>query len=234
MKLIEIRRYEMLVRVNAFGVAHADAFPASSGGGQLFAALNTVVGALEAHVVAQAGSKNAAREGSSAKTAAGDHLRQQLTTLARTAKVATAGTPGLAEKFRVPKSHSEQRLVAAARAMVQDATPFADAIVSHNLPPTFFADVTAAIDSFEASIQAHATAKEARAAAGAGITQELAAGRTIVRQLDSVVPNQCGGDVPALAEWKAARRVLLFNIPIRRQPAEPSPAPMPTPVPQPA
>jgi len=234
MKMFEIRRYEMLVRISAFGAAHADVFPATSGGGKLFAALNTIVGALGTNVVAQAGSKSAARQGASSKDAASDHLRDLLLTLARTAKVVTAGTPGLGEKFRVPKTHSEQRLVAAARAMVQDATPFADAIVSHNLPATFLADVTAAIDALQASIQSHASAKEARAAAGAGITQQLAAARVIAEQLDAIVPNQLGADEAALAEWKSARRVLLFNVPFRKQSTGSAPAPAPTPVPQPA
>jgi len=229
--LFDIRRFESLVRMNEFGAAHADQFPATSGGGKLFAALDPVVGRLKSHVVTETVSKNAARQGVASKNAAGNRLRQLLTTLTRTAKLVTSGMPGLVEKFRLPRSRSDQRLVAAARAVVQESTRFADAIVAHNLPSTFLADVTTGIDAFEAAIQAHATARESRASAGAGIREELAAGFTIADQLDTVVANQCGADPTMLAEWKAARRVLLISIPhqSRKQPTEPAPTPVPKP-----
>src|SRR5215831_3236019 len=173
--MVDIRRYEMLVRLKAFGTSHAELFPAATGGGTLFAALGPAVDELEAHVVAQAAGTHATSQGVSAKNAARTRLRQLLATLTRTATIATAATPGLAQKFRLPKSQSDQRLVAAARAIVQDATPFADAIATHNLPSTFLADVTAAIDALEAAIQAHATAKESRVAARAAIDRGLSA-----------------------------------------------------------
>ena len=234
MKMFDIRRYEMLTRVNAFGVAHPGAFPPTGVGGKLFADLDTLVGTLDRHAVEETGSKSAAREGVKAKDGAAEQLRGQLATLIRTAKVVTASTPGLTGKFRLPRSHSDQRLVSAARSIVQDATPFADAMTAHNLPSTHLADVTAGIDALEASINAHAKAREARAAAGAGIRQQLRAGFAIVEQLDAVVPNQLGADEAALAEWKSARRVLLFNVPFRKQSTATAPAPAPTPVPKPA
>src|SRR5262249_42849701 len=98
-RMFDIRKYEMLVRVNAFGVAPPDASPEDSGGRNLFAALDGVVGRLETHVVAEAASKNSARQGASAKDAAGTRLRDLMGPLNRTAKLVTAGTPGLAEKF---------------------------------------------------------------------------------------------------------------------------------------
>lgn len=227
MKMFQIRRYEMLIRVNAFGSARPDAFPATSVGGRLFDALTRIVGALATHVVAQANSTTAARQGASAKDAAHDHLRKMLFSLARTARVVTAGTPDLAGSFRMPKTHCEQRLLARARMMVQDATPFADAITAHHLPSTFLDDVAAAIAGVEMSIWARAAAKASRAAAGAGITHQLEAGRAIVQQLDAVVTNQFGTDEAALAEWKTAR--VLFNIPIRTRSTDTTPAPVPVP-----
>jgi hypothetical protein len=231
--MIDIRRYEMVVRLKAFGTAHSELFPASTGGGKLFAVLGTRVDELESRVVAQAAGKNATSHGISTKNAARDQLCRLLTTLMRTVKIVIAGTPGVKNRFRLPKSRGDQRLVATARAIVQDATPFADAIVTHNLPSTFLADVTAAIDAVEAAIQAHATAKESRIAARAAIDESLAAALAIADQLDTVVANQCGSDAPILAEWRAARRVSRVSVPHRspKQAADPTTAP-PAPAPK--
>lgn len=227
--MFDIRRYEMLVRLNTFGTVHADLFPATSGGGKLFAALGATVNNLESHAIAQAAGKNTARQGTSTKNAAGDRVRELLATLTGTAKIVTASTPGFEEKFRLPRSRSDQRLVAAARAVVQEATPFADAIVAHNLPSTFLSDVTAAIDAFESAIQAHATAKESRASARAAISEGLVIGFTIAEQLDTVVANRCGSDAATMAEWNAARHVSLVSIPYpnRKQSAQPAAVPAP-------
>jgi len=224
--MFDIRRYEMLLRLNAFGAARPDQFPASSAGGKLFAALDAELGELRSHVVAQAMSKNAARQSTVAKNGVRDRVRRLLVTLIRTAKIVTASMPGLAEKFRLPSSRSDQRLLAAARALVKDATPFGDAIVAQHLSSTFLADVTAAIDDFQASIQMHATAKESRAAARAGIDDTLAAAFTIAGQLDTLVANQCGSNVPMLAEWNSARHVSLVSVPYPK--GKPAAAPTPT------
>lgn len=226
MRIFDIRRYEMLVRVDAFGVAHADVFPADSAGGKLFADLHTVVGRIEAHAVAEAASKNAARQSVSTKRAIAKQLRRLMATLSRTAKTVTIGTPGFAEKFRLPRSRGDQRLVAASRAVVQHATPFGDAIVAHNLPTTVLADTATAIDGFEEAIQAHAVARESRAAASAGIRAGLKTAFAIAEQLDTVVKNAFASSVTTLAEWKSARRVLLLSIPLPNQkPDEPIPQP---------
>jgi len=232
--MFDIRRYEMLVRLIAFGKARAERFAATSPGGKLFAALGIKVAELDPHVVDQASSKKAAQQTIATKNAARDRMRELLLTLARTAKLVTTGTPGLENKFRLSKTHSDQRLAAEARGIVKDATPFGDAIVSQHLPSTFLSDVTSAIDEFQAAIQAHAAAKESRAAATAGIDETLAAALTIVDQLDTVVANQFASDATALAEWKSARHVSRVSIPYALRKQHPEPAPVPPPVTQPS
>jgi len=232
--MIDIRRYEMVVRLNGFGAAHTDQFPATSLGGTLFATLATRLGELEPRVVAQAASKKAARQTITTKNAIRQRMRDLLAMVTRTAKLVTASMPGLAIKFRAPKTHSDQRLVAEARAIVQEATPFGDAIVAHHLPSTILDDVMAAIDEFQAVIKTHATAKEARAAASAAISASLAGAVAIAKQLDTIVANQCGSDPATLAEWKSARHISLVSVPYpsRKQPEGPTPGPSPAPAPK--
>lgn len=226
----DIRRLETGKRLKEFGVAHAPLFPGDTGGGKLFGQLNTEVDELEGYVVAQAAGDNAMRNGTAAKTAARDTLHTALKKLMRTARVVVAGNGG-DQKFQLPKSRSDQRLLAAARAIVQDATPMRDQIVSHNLPSTFFDDVTRTIDAFDSAIQTHAAAKESRAATQAQISKSLKTIFAIARKLDAIVANRCEGDAGVLAEWHAARHVSSVTIPYptRKQPTDPPAPSAPTP-----
>jgi len=225
----DIRRFETGKRLKEFGMVHAALFPADTGGGKLFGQLNAEVDKLEGYVVAQAAGDNATRNGTAAKTAARGTLHTAIKKLMRTARVVVAANGG-DEKFQLPKSRSDQRLLAAARAIVQDTTPMRDQILSHNLPATFFEDVTGTIDAFDSAIQSHAAAKESRAATQAEISKSLKTIFAIARKLDAIVANRCEGDAGVLAEWHAARHVSSVTVPypVRKQPDPPAPTPAPT------
>jgi hypothetical protein len=53
MNNLEIRRYNMLLRVPDFGASQATAFPAASFGGQLFSAVNSAISGLATQAAAQ-------------------------------------------------------------------------------------------------------------------------------------------------------------------------------------
>ena len=137
MNITEIRRYEMLIRVKELGAAHADAFPASSVGGQMFAAVAAAVDQLHGHVAAQASGRGAVKEATTSKAAARTTLRGTLEAISHTSRALALDTPGIADKFRVPRSRNDQRLLGAARAFIVDAQPLLDAFVTHNLPASF-------------------------------------------------------------------------------------------------
>lgn len=222
----DIRRYEMLVRLKEFGVAHADLFPAASPGGQLFAAIGAAVDELRSNAVAQAFGERDARKGTSAKNAARDALRNALGVINRTSLTVAAGTPGLADRFRLPRSAGDQPVLAAAKAILEAATPLRDQFVAHNLPATFLDDLTATIGEFERAIDAQSKAKESRAGARANITKTLAAAHVTVRRLDPVVVNRLEDAPGLLGEWRSARHVSSLTIPYptREEPTPPAPA----------
>lgn len=225
MNMRQIRWYEMLVRANEFGsVAHVDLFPAATPGGQMFAGLNAAVTKLQPPVVAQAAGKNAARQAAAAKDTARAALRKAALTVSRTSRSVAAGSPGLADKFRLPKSNSDQRLLAVSRAILQEAALLRDQFVAHNMPPTFVEDLAAKIDAFEAAIHERTKASEARTAASAEIEATIAASAEIIEKLDPVVMNKIEGDPGLVAEWQAARHVSRVTIPFpnKNNPAPPS------------
>lgn len=220
--MTDIRRYEMLVRVKEFGAAHAELFPATTLGGSLFAAVGDAVDEVTSHGTTQA-HRTTERDGD-AKNAVLAMLRESLLRIGRTARAAAVDVPGLVGKFRVPPSHSEQRMLLTARAFLQDAPPFRDQFVAHRLPPTFLDDLAAEIAALERLIQGHATAKESHAAARAGISDALAAGSAAVERLDAVVRNTLEHQPDALAAWHSARRVSTQSIPYPSREKAPAPS----------
>ena len=222
MKMLDIRRYEMLVRVKEFGVAHVDLFPAPTVGGRLFGAVNASVDAITVHGAVQS-HQPTARDRASIKAAARETLRESLQKIARTARAVAAETPLADGTFVVPKSRSDRRLLLAARAFVQDATPFRDQFVAHQLPATFLDDTLSQIDAFERAIQQHVTGTESRAAARAGIADAFVSGMAAVERLDAIVANALEHQPEMLAEWDSARHVSRVSVPYPGPKNTPSP-----------
>lgn len=231
MRILQIRQYEMGVRVRDFRATHAPLITENSSGDKLFSELGTALDDADYHIVEQASGRNAARDGAIAKHTARRRLRRQLLSLTRAGQIIVDATPNLDVTFKMPSACGDQRLVAAARAIVKDATPLQDQIVAHNMPTTIVADVSASIDSLEAAIGTHAQARESRAGAGVGIDAAIAKVVSICEKLDLFIEKQFDGNAEVLREWRTARHVSSVTIPIptRKQPEPPAPAPTPAP-----
>jgi hypothetical protein len=234
MNILDIRRYEMLVRVKEFGVAHAEMFPTTSLGGSTFAVVATAVDALKTHLGAQASGRGAARERTASKVAARQFLRDMVEAISRTARAIGVDTPAVDDRFKLPRSQNDQRLIATARGFALDADPLADKFVSHNMPATFLTDLDNAIGAFEKIIVEHATTKENNAAAKQAIETALEAANAAVVRLDAIVTNRLGNDREALVMWRSARHVSRLGVSSGRATTsapDPTPSPAPAPVP---
>ena len=209
--------------------AHSDVFPASSLEGETFAAVGTAVALLSQEAASQVSGRAAAREGTTSKAAARDALRDTLDAISRTARALALDTTGLDDKCRVPRGHSDQRLLNGARAFAQDAQPLSAAFVAHKMPATFLTDLNADIKDFEQATQHHSAGREAQGAARAALEAALAAGLTAVNRLDAIVPNTLRNDPATLAAWSIARHVEQTP---RHRASAPPPAPGPVPVPE--
>ena len=198
------RSYEMFVRAHDFGVTHAASFPASSRGGELFAALNAVVSELDKHMEAQTSHRSAAAQGTTSKAVARAALRADLEAISRTARAMAFDTPGLADRFHLPRNNSDQALINAARAFAADAAPLKSEFIRHELPADFLDTLNAHIASFEAAGVEQNRNTGARVAATQAMDDAIERGHTIVRQLDAVVRNKFRADQATLAEWTSA------------------------------
>jgi hypothetical protein len=207
MKKFDVHRYDMLVRVSAFGAAHRDLFPAGALGGRMFAALGAAVRRMDGCVTSEASGHGAAREGTLSKNAARAALRDALDTIARTARALALDTPGLEGKFRAPVKGSDHDLATTARMYLADAAPLAASFRSHGLPGSFLTDLRGRLDAFEQSARDHVAARETRVLAKAGIETAMEAALNALQRLDAIVPNRLRDNPVLRAAWTSARRV---------------------------
>ncbi len=227
MTSLDRRRYDMLVRVQQFGIAHAERFPADSLGGRTFAALAATLDQVSGHLTSQAQGYGATRSGTLSKAAARAALRQALDALARTARAMAADVPGLEGRFRVvPTRLNDLELLTAGRAFAGEAAALASPFIAHGLPAGFLAELQAALDAFEGTARDRVAARGARASARAGITATLDAADEAVARLDAIVPNTLRGEPALLAAWRVARHIQRTGT-AAAGPAEPAPVPAP-------
>ena len=207
MTTIETRRYEMLVRVRDFGLAHGDRFPKSTMGEEAFAAVVAAVNDLNQHAATQFSSRREARGGASTDTAAYRRLVETLDAISRTARAVELDTPGVKDRFRVPRGKGRLAIVSAARAFASDLEPLASQFIAHGMPGDFVSRLKAKIAGVEEALHEREAGKELNASSRASMKAAIDSGLAAVKRLDAIIGNVLGDDAAAKASWTVARRV---------------------------
>lgn len=207
MDSLSLRRYEMLKRVRDFSLTNAQAFADGSLGKQLFAAITQIVSDLDAHGASQISGKSTALSQTATKAALREDLREALASLNRTARVMAFETPGLDDKFRLPRTNNDQLLLNAARAFAADAQAHKEDFLKHELPADFIERLNQQITAFEQALTQQSAAFGAKVAAKTAIDETIGKGLQTVRQLDAILRNKFNGDAVMLAAWARASHV---------------------------
>jgi hypothetical protein len=163
---------------------------------------------LAAHVTTQSGSTIAERSATTRVRV----LRQALIRdhMGHIAQIAASDSPTTAgiEELHLPKQRlAVRRLAAAAQGMAQQAAPHAAVFVAAGLPQDFIARLNDATDAMLAAVEARLQSRGKRKSGTKGLTEQLAAGRKIVRVLDRFVVTALQDDPGLLAHWKLVKRV---------------------------
>jgi len=205
------KRYDMLKRVRNFGEVRAAEFPDTTLGHELFGEVAAALKELDANASNQTSGANASVGGTKSKKTIRKELRAMVVAINRTAKALAYNTPGLADKFRMPRNGSDQTLLNAARAFAADAAPLKAAFIRHEMPAGFLEELQALIEAFESAINNQARAKGARVSATAGIETSLTRGIAAVRRLGAVIRNKYRDDAATLAAWATASHIERAN-----------------------
>ena len=221
----ERNQFDMMMRVGDFGDTHAPDFPATSLGGQKFAAIAGVVDELNTHGAAQAGGKGAAQASTQAIRAGRADIRQKMIALRETATVMEEISPGISANFRVPRTNGDQALISSARASISTATPFKSEFLKREMPATFLEDLVGTIDKFENDVNEKNAHREKHVTATAAIKDALKRGVKLVRDLDAIVRNKYRNDPATLAAWESATHV---PRPLKKKKAAPAQASEPS------
>jgi hypothetical protein len=216
----ETSTLEMFIRVHGFGTARAGLFPAASHGGELFAAIGDIIAELRNHAASQSSTTRASKEGTTRKGLVLAALQDDLEAISRTARAIAITTPGLDDKFRLPRNVGAQKLIADARASAQDAEPMKAEFIKRGLPASFLDDLNAKIAEADRLIEGRDQQAGASVAATAAVDDVVTRGMNVVRELDAIVRNICRDDPAALAEWTSARHI--ERAPRRSAPENPS------------
>jgi hypothetical protein len=214
MNLKERRRYDMLMRVQAFGKRRARAFPPSTAGGKVFAELGEIIAELSEQDATRRSCEAGIRSQTRQRVAARKALRASLLAIHRTTLAIAVSATATHRKPPLPRTRGDRAWIVAARASAQQVRESAAAFVTFGLPVTFVDDLAADIGRLEQTILNGAAARNARATARAQLQRALRRSLPVLRQLDAIVPNVLHGEPSALALWESARRLL--RIPKRR------------------
>ena len=211
----------MLARVNNFGAEHSLDFAASGRGRQLFTNLGGMLTEMQDFASAESSGVGTAREGTATRAAAREALRDDLEAISRTARAIAENTPGLDDKFRLPRADNDQALLNAARAFATDAAPLSAEFINHELPADFLTDLNTDIANMEAAINHQSSGVGDHVSAGVSIDESIANGMKLVRMLDAIVRNRYADNPATLAEWTSASHT--ERAPRRSHPTPPPP-----------
>ncbi len=195
----------MFVRVRDFGTERAASFPANSLGGEQFTEVKAICEILNEMAASQSSGVGSAQQATASRTNAREALRETLHAITRTARAMALDTPGLENKFRLPRSGSDQALLSTARAFIADAAPLKAEFVRHELPAAFIEEMGAEIAELERAIGGQNTGRGTHIIATASIDSTVERGMAAVTKLDAIVRNKFRDDPATLAAWESAR-----------------------------
>lgn len=203
----DLRSYEMVLRVRDHGAERAASFPPTSIAGELFAKVSAAATELKDHVAQQVSGSTSARQGTATKAVARAALREALERLRRTARSMSHTMPGIDSKFRIPRTLSDQQLIATAEASVADAAPLKNEFIRFAMPANFLDELNDLVAEFRSALTNQQTGKSHQVMASAAIDDTLDEALSAVRQLDAIVRNTYHDDPAELAAWTSARHV---------------------------
>ena len=221
-------KYEMLLRVQDFGIAHRELFPETSIGGQAFKELAEATARIDAHVQ----TRPPANDGRKEKAVAREAVKAAMRAIVRTAK-GIERAPGTINTLVMPKGSSDVAVLAAARRLGHDAEAVKDQLAELGLEPACLSDLAKAVDVFDATIRACRAGRSNVAGSEGGIQGMFRLAFKALRTIDIVVANAVKDDPVLVAAWARDREVVGLRSSKARRAAESSSAVEPPATPEP-
>jgi len=210
----------MFVRVREFISQRLNDFSETGVARQLFAQLQVVITALDAHAAAQATGAGQARHRTHTRGSARLALRELMDAIRGVAK-----SMGVEKQFPSP-DRNDGNLLHVARSYATNAVPLKAEFIAHEMPADFLDELQTGITAFETEIAEQGNAVGDHVQAREAIDALIEEGMEIVRKLDGIVRAKYAISRAILAEWTSASHTERAP---RRSNVAPPPSPGPTP-----
>jgi hypothetical protein len=209
------RTNQMFVKVREFSTRHSADFSPTSVTHQLFTDLAAEIENIDTQATKQTASAAHAEHLTELKANARDVLRADLEAIYRAARAM-----GIETDFPVPPNN-DHALLRSAGAFAATAAPLSAQFITHELPATFLADLTADANAFEVAMTAQENARSARIIATAELREAIGRAEEIVRELKDLIPIKYAND-PVV--WRNGPAPATLNAPPNAPPPAASPA----------
>lgn len=218
----EVKRFEMINRVDIFGRDYATDFAPGSKAAALFAGLKTVIVDVKAARTGQQSGRATVRE------VLFDSLRLDLKNIVRTAREIADEKPGFGDQFRMPASSSQTALLTAADKMVIELKKpgVAEEFIAYELPATFVADLEEDLAALDTTRETKDSANTKGVENTAALGLALKRGLRIVDKLHAIMNNKYARQPEKLRAWESARHT--DRVAQREKASPPAPTQAPT------
>lgn len=190
-------------------------------------ALSALVTRLEEHATEQDSRDRSARLATEAKRAIATTLRQEyLRPIEQLARGLFPNDATLRGTFKLPIKRDDVGLLQTARGVAERASEHQLLFVEKGLAPDFVERLRKVTAAFSDALAARGLDIGRRSAASAGMLQELARGRDLIRLLDTMLVPRLRSQSDQLAEWRSITRFMRRGapdvVPVDGGPAEPN------------
>jgi hypothetical protein len=114
----------------------------------------------------------------------------------------------LGAQFRLPRVGPNQAFVTMARGMLEKATAHQELLVKRGMSETLIADITAAIEEFEQTLEATRAGRLEHVGASADLRAVMAEISEQVKVLDGIVRYRFGDNAELMGAWGSAHSVV--------------------------
>jgi hypothetical protein len=209
------RRLEMAVRVRDFLRAHKTDGVAEAAA---LARLDELLQRADALTAQQRAGIVAARAATEMRGEVRRALRSKLLVyLSAVGGVAANENLELGAQFRLPRVGPNQAFVTMARGMLEKATEHKELLVKRGMAETLLADIAAAIEEFEQTLEATRAGRRDHVGASADLRAVMTEVSEQVKVLDGVVRYRFGDNAELMGAWVSVHNVL------SRSPSRPEP-----------
>lgn len=201
------RRLDMLGRVAGFGKRHLEDIAAGSKLAELLGLVTQAESEATGGGAEQVSGLGHSRAGAATKADLYEDLLAELRDIRDTSRTVAKTVPGVAEKFRLPRSISQINILTTARAFLKDAAPLEAEFIACEMAADFLTNLENDIKAYDKAEDDQGDGQGKHTSATRTIAEAINDGCDAVRDADPLVKNRYKHDGAKQADWFTASHV---------------------------